>query len=285
MDQLDEQQTPLDEVNQPAGTPSPVLFDDEPEELEGSEGEGNQEPESGETAVEGEAPQPQESRTFRKLREISNAALKDKRRLERELEEIRAKLPKPEPTLGAKPTLDQYDYDETKFSEAYDQWMERKAAMDAADREKLADIRKQEEEVENFKKSYKTRADSLGVDDFQEAEAEVGSMLNPTQTGLLMRGADDPAVLVYALSKSPARLIELSKITDPVKFTVAVAKLEINLSAKRPNRPAPEPRINSERSSAGHSAGSSQLEKLREEAARSGDYSRVVEYKRKNGLK
>lgn len=284
MDQLEETNTPLEEVNQPSNAPAPVLFDDEPEELEaGGEGEGNQEPEA--ATPEGEEPQqPQESRTFRKLREISNAALKDKRRLERELEEVRAKLPKPEPTLGTKPTLDQYDYDETKFSEAYDRWMEQKAAMDAADRQKLDAIRKQEEEVETFKKSYKTRADSLGVDDFQESEAEVGSMLNPTQTGLLMRGADDPAVLVYALSKSPARLIELSKITDPVKFTVAVAKLEINLSAKRPNRPAPEPRVNSERSSGGHSASSSQLEKLREKAARTGDYSEVVAYKKQNGL-
>lgn len=281
MDQLDEQQTPLEEVNQPAGTPAPVLFDDEPEEIEG---EGKQDTEGGEAvAPEGEEAQPQ-NRTFRKVREIANAALKDKRRLERELEEIRAKLPKPEPTLGPKPTLDQFDYDETKFSEAYDRWMEQKAAMDAADRQKLDEQRRQEEEVENFKKSYKTRAESLGVDDFKEAEAEVGSMLNPTQTGLLMRGADDPAVLVYALSKSPARLIELSKITDPVKFTVAVAKLEINLSAKRPNRPAPEPRVNSERSSAGHSAASSALEKLRDEAARTGDYSKVVAYKKQHGI-
>jgi hypothetical protein len=286
MDQLDEQQTGVLEGQTATPTPAPVLFDDE-QEIEGGEGEGNQDP-AGEVveALEGEeaAPQQQESRTFRKLREISNAALKDKRRLERELEEVRAKLPKPEPTLAAKPTLDQYDYDETKFSEAYDRWMEQKAAMDAADRQKLDAQRKQEEEVETFKKSYKARADSLGVEDFSEAETEVGSMLNQTQTGLLMRGADDPAVLVYALSKSPARLIELSRITDPVKFTVAVAKLEINLATKKSTRPAPEPRISSERSATGHSASSSALEKLRDEAARTGDYSKVVAYKKQNGI-
>lgn len=287
MDQIEELQGTGDTEGQPTEPTAPILFEEEHDALEaGGEGEGNRETgsETGEVPAGEEGQPPRESRTFQEIRKNFNGALKDKRRLERELEELRAKLPKPEPTLGAKPTLDQFDYDETRFSEAYDQWMEQKAAMDRADQQKLDSQRKQEEEIENFKKSYKTRADSLGVDDFTEAEAEVGSMLNQTQTGLLMRGADDPAVLVYALSKSPARLIELSRITDPVKFTVAVAKLEINLTTKKSSRPAPEPRIASERSSAGHSAASSQLEKLRDEAARTGDYSKVVAYKKQNNI-
>jgi hypothetical protein len=57
------------------------------------------------------------------------------------------------------------------------------------------------------------------------------------------------------------------------------------LTSRKPNRPAPEPRISSERSATGHSASSSQLEKLRDEAARTGDYSKVVAYKKQNGLK
>lgn len=276
MEQLDETLTPVAEVSAPA---APVLFEEHEDE----------EPQTAPEATEGgeaeEAAAPRESKTFQEIRKNLNGALKDKRRMERELEELRAKLPKPEPTLGAKPTLDQFDYDETKFSEAYDNWMERKAAMDRADQQKLDEQRRQEEEVENFKKSYKARAESLGVDDFQESEAEVGAMLNQTQSGLLMRGADDPAALVYALSKSPTRLIELSRITDPVKFTVAIAKLEIALSTRKTSRPAPEPRISSERSSSGHSASSSALEKLRDEAARTGDYSKVVAYKKQNNIK
>lgn len=283
MDQLDETQTAPEVDNQAL---APVLFEDA-EELETGEGEGNQDAtgEVVEVPAGEEGQQPRESKTFQEMRKNFNGALKDKRRMERELEELRAQLPKPAPTLGTKPTLDQYDYDETRFSEAYDNWMEQKAAMDRADQQKLDEQRRQQEEIENFKKSYKTRADSLGVADFNEAEAEVGSMLNQTQSGLLMRGADDPAALVYALSKSPARLIELSHITDPVKFTVAVAKLEINLSARKTTRPAPEPRISSERSATGHSASSSQLEKLRDEAARTGDYSRVVAYKKQMAAK
>lgn len=285
MDQLDEVQTGTPELdNQPA---APVLFDDADELETGAEGEGTQDlgAEATETPAGEENQQPRESKTFQEIRKMANGALKDKRRLERELEELRAKLPKPEPTLGNKPTLDQYDYDETRFSEAYDQWMEQKAAMDRADQQKLDAQRREQEEIENFKKSYKARSEALGVSDFQESEAEVGSMLNQTQSGLLMRGADDPAALVYALSKSPAKLIELSHITDPVKFTVQVAKLEIALTARKTPRPAPEPRVSSERSATGHSASASQLEKLRDEAARTGDYSKVVAYKKQMAAK
>lgn len=267
--------------NPPQENPGPALFDDVEEIVENEGAAEGQEVEQGEQS----AAQPRESLTFRKLREISNAALKDKRRLERELEEIRAKLPQEKPQLGAKPTLDQFDYDEARFSEEYDKWMERKVAQDRADQEKLNAQRREQEELENFKKSYKARADALGVDDFHEAEAEVGGILNQTQSGLLMRGADDPAGLVYALSKSPERLIELSKISDPVKFTVAIAKLELNLTTRKQSRPAPEPRVSSERSSSSGVASSSQLDRLREKAARTGDYSEVVAYKKQHNIR
>lgn len=260
----------------------PALFDDG-EENAGNEGgaEGSHEGEHGSEGSE----QRGETVTFREMRKNLNGTLKDKRRLERELEELRAKLPQEKPQLGAKPTLDQFDYDEAKFSEAYDKWMEQKVAQDRADQEKLNAQRREQEELENFKKSYKARADALGVDDFQEAEAEVGGILNQVQSGLLMRGADDPAGLVYALSKSPERLIELSKISDPVKFTVAIAKLELNLTTRKQSRPAPEPRVSSERSTSTGVAGSSQLDRLRDEAARTGDYSKVVAYKKQHNIR
>ncbi|MEI5996833.1 hypothetical protein H3V53_06345 [Paraburkholderia bengalensis] len=270
----------------------PVLFDDDLPAPAGGEGETEDDSTaSGEhqTPPEGEEnrepAQPAESRTFQEMRKNFNGALKDKRRLERELEELRSQLPKKEPELGPKPTLDQFDYDEAKFGEAYDAWMERKSALDRADQQRLNEQRRQQEELEAFKESYAARAKALGVDDFKESEAEVGSILNQTQTGLLMRGADDPAMLVYALSKSPERLIELSRITDPVKFTVAVAKMEMNLNTRKQNRPPPEPRISSERSTSANTGGSSALDRLREEAARTGDYSKVVAYKRQHNLR
>jgi hypothetical protein len=55
--------------------------------------------------------------------------------------------------------------------------------------------------------------------------------------------------------------------------------LEISLATKKTTRPAPEARITSERGT-GFNSSNSQLEKLRDEAARTGDYSKVVAYKK-----
>jgi hypothetical protein len=274
-EEIETQQTEI-EQEQPEEIVAPTLFDDEDQDSESQEPAEGAEQQGESTSLKGQ-PAP---KWVSELRKSHKEIMREKRELQRELEEIRSKLPKQEANaIVSKPTLDQYDYDETRFSEAYDAWMEQKAKLDAADRAKLEAIRKEQEEVENFKKSYAARKESLGVDDFEEAESEVGSILNQTQAGLLMRGADDPAVLVYALSKSPARLIELSKIADPVKFTVAIAKLEISLATKKTTRPAPEARVTAERGT-GFNASSSQLDKLREEAARTGDYSKVAAYKR-----
>jgi hypothetical protein len=272
-EELDVQQPEL-EQEQPAE--APALFDDEDQESQEQEpAEGAEQPEGDPPSLKGQ-PAP---KWVAELRKSHKEILREKRELQRQNEELRAKLPQPVQALATKPTLDQYDYDETRFSEAYDRWMEQKSSHDAAERAKIDAQRKEHEEVENFKKSYAARKESLGVEDFEEAESEVGAILNQTQAGLLMRGADDPAVLVYALSKSPARLMDLAKITDPVKFTVAVAKLEISLATKKTSRPAPEARITSERGT-GFNSSNSQLEKLRDEAARTGDYSKVVAYKK-----
>lgn len=255
----------------------PVLFDDDDQDSDVIDA-------GAPPAEDGSPAKPAESRTFVEMRKNFKGALSDKKRLEKELAELREKLPKPEPALTAKPTLDQFDYDEEKFQAAWETWIDQRDALNRADQAKLDAQRKEQEAIDNFKKSYAARKESLGVDDFDEAEAEVGSLLNQTQAGLLMRGADDPAVLVYALSKSPARLMDLAKITDPVKFTVAVAKLEISLATKKTSRPAPEERIKSERGGSGFNASSATLEKLRAKAVLSGDYTEVSAYKRKNNI-
>lgn len=273
IDQNPPEETDLEEVAEPE---QPALFDEDDQESETTE-----QPEQTETTEE---PAPRENRTFSEMRKNFKGALNDKRRLEKELEELRAKLPPAQKELGPEPTLDQFDYDEVKFRAEYRSWWDRKAEQDREDSKKLDAQRKEQEALEDFKKSYAARAKSLGVDDFEEAESEVGALLNQTQAGLVMRGADDPASLVYALAKSPGRLMDLAKITDPVKFTAAVVKLELSLATKKNSKPAPESRMTAERTSTGFNAGSATLQKLRDKAAATGDFSEVVKYKRENGI-
>ena len=102
----------------------------------------------------------------------------------------------------------------------------------------------------------------------------------------MLQGADNPALVIYALGKNPKKAKELAAITDPVKFAFAVAKLESQL--KVTNRKAPPPPEKTMRGTGpGSGAVDSTLERLREEAARTGDMTKVIRYKaeqrRKNG--
>jgi hypothetical protein len=101
--------------------------------------------------------------------------------------------------------------------------------------------------------------------------------LSVTQQGIILQGAQNPAVMVYALGKNPNKAKELAGITDPVQFAFAVAKLETQLSVQKKQAPPPEKRINGNGSLGTSNA---QLDRLREEAARSGDFTKVIAFKK-----
>jgi hypothetical protein len=109
--------------------------------------------------------------------------------------------------------------------------------------------------------------------------------LNVTQQGVVLQGATNPALVVYALGKNPKRAKELAAITDPVRFAFAVAQLEMQLKVTpRTKPPAPERSLPA--GTAPVSGGSdTTLERLREEASRTGDMTKVVAYKRQLAAK
>ena len=82
------------------------------------------------------------------------------------------------------------------------------------------------------------------------------------------------------ITTTEAKAKEIAAIKDPVKFAFAIAKLEAQLkvSTKKP-AVQPEGRIQGNARPSGTI--DSTLERLREEANKTGDYSKVMEYKRK----
>lgn len=183
------------------------------------------------------------------------------------------------PTVGEKPTLEGCDFDPDKFEAELTSWHERKRKADDA----AAAARQEQEALQAaFQQrltSYKAAGAALKVSDFADAEAAVHDVLNPTQLGIIVNGADNPAQLVYALGKSPAKVKELAAIKDPVKYVFAVAKLETQLKvAPRKTPPAPERQV---RGTAGGATGvDNTLARLEAEADRTGDRSKVIAYKR-----
>jgi hypothetical protein len=213
---------------------------------------------------------------------------KQHRELQRKVREYEAREqaapagPKP---VGPKPKLEDHDYDTDRYETALESWYAQKAAADKAERE----AQKQAEEAQ---KAWQAKLDGYGkakadlkVRDYDEAEHTVMETLNVTQQGVVLQGAENPALVVYALGKNPKKAKELAALTDPVKFAFAVAKLEAQLKVT-PRTKAPAPERVLPAGTAPVSGGSdSTLERLREEAARTGDMTKVVAYKRQLAAK
>jgi hypothetical protein len=232
--------------------------------------------------IKGESPPPEEEEKqapewVKNLRKSYRELQREKRELEEKLKMV---LPAPENNPvdpGKKPTLEACDYDSDKFENELADWFERKRQADEAVAKQRT---KQQAEQESWQKKlegYNQSKSGLKVSDFQDAEETVLESLSVTQQGIILQGAQNPAVMVYALGKNPKKAKELAEITDPVQFAFAVAKLETQLSVTRKQLPPPEKRIVS---NSGSGSSSVQLERLREEAARTGDYTKVMAFKK-----
>jgi hypothetical protein len=264
-----------------------VIEDNEPEveeeEIEVNEPVEEIEPEDTEEVVVSigeEAPPPEEHTP---APEWVKELRKTNRELQRQNRELQGRLqaapPETKPVvIGNKPKLEDHDYDADKYEEALANWFERKRQADDANA-------KQEAEVMNQQKAWQAKLDGYGkakaelrVKDFEDAEEVAQQVFSITQQGVLLQGADNPALVVYALGKNPAKAKELAEIKDPVKFAFAVAKLEKDLKVtNRRQAPAPERIVTGTGRSSG--AVDSTLERLREDAARTGNMTKVIAYK------
>ena len=213
----------------------------------------------------------------RDLRKNYRELQREKRELEQRLKATQAPQPTFRPTLGPKPTLEGCDYDAEKFEQDLERWYEQKRAADA-EVAKLQAARQAEEQEWNAKlQGYSKARTQLRVRDFEEAEHTVLESLNETQQGIILAGCKNPALVVYAIGKNPTKAKELAAIQDPVKYAFAIAELEGQLKVTQRKAPPPERTI----SGSGPLSGSvdSTLERLRKEAEKTGDYSKVMRYR------
>jgi hypothetical protein len=181
--------------------------------------------------------------------------------------------------LGKKPSIEGADYDADVYEQQLTDWFDRKKTVEAQAEKVEADKRVQQDAWNATLATYGEHRKSLKVKDFEDAETVVQDELNNTQQGMILQGADNPALVVYALGKNPKKAKEIASIKDPVKFAFAVAKLETQL--KVTNRKAstkPESTITGKAQKSG--SVDSTLERLRAQAEKTGDMSKVVAYKR-----
>ena len=256
------------------GQDEPALDDGESEAVEEDDDTltisiGDDEPEEDDTS---KAPD-----WVRDLRKQHREEKKKVRELQEKLDELSGGG---KPAQAApKPTLESVDFDTDKYETELANWYESKRDRDLAEAAQKAEQETAEKEWTGRLESYKAAKSTLKVRDYDDAEEAVQDSLSVTQQGMILQGADSPAELVYALGRNPKRLKELSAMKDPVKFAFAVAKLETQLK-RSPSKSAPKPERTL--SGTGRASGSvdNTLERLRAEAAKSGDFSKVTQYKR-----
>lgn len=268
--------------------------DEEEQEEQTTEGDGEEEGDSQQTEaesdeitvfIEGEEPDESEPDTSSApdwVKELRRKNREDKRRI-RELEEkLKEKEgPEADDVLPKKPEPEDVNYDLTKHEAALLAWYEKKKAHEERKKQREAEQDRVNQEWQEKLQGYQEAKTTLKVSDYDDAEEIVQETLSVTQQGMILQGADNPALLVYALGRNPKKAKELAGISDPVKFAFAVAKLETQLKTAS-KKPASKPeKVLSGGTGRASAAVDSTLDRLREEAARTGDMSKVIAYKRK----
>lgn len=291
-DDLDEEADDVDD------TPTDGDADEEGDgDDKGDEGEGD-DADAEVTIGFGEEPTPpeeDESRAPGWVRELRERARKDKRLLqERDAEIARLKGAQApvKVEVGPKPLAKDYELYEPEQAAKYEAdlvaWSERNAAAQVeAKQQQQAEDAAQREWTGRLKAVDDAGA-ALKVPDNAEAVEALADTFSVPQMGMLIDAATDAksaAKLRYALGKNPAKAKELAAIKHPVKFIAAIARLEGQLK-ETPRKAAPPPESKVSSAGAGKaSAVDNQLERAREEARKTGNYTKVAELNRQQAAR
>jgi len=206
----------------------------------------------------------------------------------RELRTYRKQAPAvqddPEPVIGKEPDLEDFDYDTEAYREAV-----RKHTQTAIDHEKWQSRQAERQRATEAKQQevaarVAEQRRNLHAPDYDAVKDRVQETLNDMQMGILLNGVDNPAAVVYALGKRPALLDKLAGMENIAKFAVELGKVEKDIKlVKKSTAPKPEsiPRGSAPISGGSHAK---QLAKLEAEAAKSGNRTALIRYKKENNL-
>lgn len=255
--------------------------EESPDEEESDEDEEERVVLIGEEAPEDDEEKPDAPGWVKKVRKVNRKLESENKKLRKELEQRSSAAPQAEPPIevGEKPTLKSAGYDDKKYEQALTEYYERKRKAEEQEAKKSREQEEVQKKWQERQAQYAAKKTEHSFKDYEDAEELVSNTFSVTQQGIIIQGAEDSALVVYALGKNPKKLEELAKETDPVSFAFKVAKLESQLKVQNKKAPAPEKRVPGK---SGGLSGSEDktLERLRKEAEKTGDYTKVTKYKR-----
>lgn len=216
----------------------------------------------------------------KKVRKNNRRLESENKKLKRELQD-RSTERRPKVKLGEKPTLKSAKYDDKAYEQQLSEYYDRKRVIDDQETASKMAVETQTKQWADRQVQYNVQKAEHNFSDFEEAEELVRNTLDIAQQSILVQGAEDSALLVYALGNNPKRLEELAGVKSPVDFAVRLGKLESQLKVTKKKVPAPEKRVTGKTGGLG-GGGDATLERLREKAAKSGDYSEVLAHKKRS---
>jgi len=287
--EVEEQQAEVEDQEQEADTQEPDTGQEEQEQDESDDT--NEEDESEEETIITLDDEPiqrdeanENNHVVRKLRNLHKEQkqrikeLEEKLNITRVQEELDIKAP-------VEPNIEDFNYDYDKYKLAVKDYTKKQIEFEHQQNKKLQQ-QEQEKELWNQKRSnYETKKTELNFSDFEEVEDAVGSTLKPNQIGALIDASDNPALLVYALGKNPAKLKELSEIKNPVRFIAELVRTESKLKMTKKKKPKASPERVINGSSAPSDNTQKKLNELYEKAQRTGSLKELRAYKKKHNIK
>lgn len=234
--------------------------------------------------IEGETPEDEDQDNPNDREWVRNLR-RQQRELKRENRELKQKLSAPSgdpslPPLGEKPTLASCGYDDEKLDRELDKWYSDKSKHDEAKKTAESKEKADREAWQSRLNAYESLKSELPQEAYEEAEAMVQEHMSVTQQSIIIKGARNPAELVFALGQNPSTLKKLAAIKDPVEFAFAAGEIMSKAKIERTAKTIPAPDRVVKSGGKTPAMTSTRLDDLRAKAEKSGDFTEYFAAKR-----
>lgn len=193
--------------------------------------------------------------------------------------------------VGEEPSLEAHGWDEVKWKADWLAWNDRKAQAEQQQAKAGEGGEQFRQEWQRDHQSYQAKRADLKFADVEEVESVALATLSPAQQVALVQACKNPALVLYALGKYPAKLAEIAPIGNLIKFGVAAAELEKTMAMRsRSKAPNPEEIAAGTASIAARSTSAAEkklasMEAAWEKARGNGDRTEIQKFKRANNLR
>ncbi len=188
--------------------------------------------------------------------------------------------------VGARPKLEDFDYDEDAHEEAVVAWIEQKRALETQTTARDEAARQAQEKFNTQQRAFEDGWSALRVTGKDAARAKVEDTFDPTQQAMLIKAArGNGAGLMLYLGTSTASLEKLKGlVNDPAEFIAEAAVMAKEVKVER-RKPATTPIEPVRGGTGGAAKGDARRARLERDADTSGDYSALVKYDRDQEMK